>query len=605
LRLPTFTLLLTLEVLHLLLLYLLLTTMSDPPIHHFMRDKRIKAAVTILSAAVVSPVAAGILSAVFTLSAISLSLLTTLLRPSKWPRLSAWPCWTWGAIILVVVSLLVAWFFPAPEILTCAPLGDLFCVEWWPPLVPAGVYLLLVWFDYLHHKDFCDAGTEVRITRIAECGRRGYSLIIHSNTELSIWQRSLIRIKYGWRCFKCPSRTVCFAGVAFHLCLLSVEFNAERDGTRTRRVSRWLTPERRNPIRFSYRRMFLERVDRYLSEFPLAIGLVLYAIHGVFLWFGLYQPMLFGALVVWTGLAWLGAWLMLGRLVDPCLDCWISLALKMDAFIDGFYEIVWAFLTNESIWAFIVACKISAMIITGAGLFVYFFCEVGPIPSCVHLAISCVLLYLLALVPVVGRPLKCAACCLSSGMLSFARWASSAALACVAEASARAAAPARVTVSAVALAANAALKCAMRVLLVVFVAFRCRRVVLCVYSSTTSVSRSSFCLFVSPLRQSSIVPARDLRLKYCRPCLTPLDETASEGESSLEDFTPVPSDAAGAPLAKEEQADSVHVGHCEETAVLKQVPKKNAVLRTMASAVVPVRNSLRFVRRVAAILPRR
>jgi hypothetical protein len=540
LRLPTFTLLLTLEVLHLLLLYLLLTTMSDPPIHHFMRDKRIKAAVTILSAAVVSPVAAGILAVVFALSAISLSLLTTLLRPSKWPRLSAWSCWTWGAIILVVVSLFVAWFFPAPEILTCAPVGDLFCVEWWPPLVPAGVYLLLVWFDYLQHKDFCDAGTEVRITRIAECGRRGYSLIIHSNTELSIWQRSMIRIEYGWRCFKCPSRTVCFAGIDFHLCLMSVEFNADRDGTRTRRVSRWRTPERRIPVKFSYHRTFLERVDRYLSKFPLALGLVLYAIHEVLLWFDLYQPMLFGALVVWTGLAWLGAWLMLGRLVDPCLDCGISLALMIDAFIDGFYEVLWFFLTTEFVEGMIWASNIGSLAV-GPVMGLRVFADTQPAPRFVHVALACGLLRLLACVPVVGRPINRAASYLWGWIQSCTRRASSAAFELSVIALAEASAAARATASAVVMATQDAVRCAVHVLLVslpsavveatvVSVAGPARVVVLCVYSSTKSVSRIYVYILVSPSRQLSIVPAQEARSKYRRPSLALLAEARGEVE---------------------------------------------------------------------------
>jgi hypothetical protein len=495
-----------------------------------MRDKRIKAAASILSAVVVSLVAAGIFSMVFALSAVPL---TTLLRPSKWPRLSVWPFWTWKAIFLGVVSLIVAWFSPAPDILTCDPvIGRLFVCWNWPRLVvPLGLYRLLVRYDKC--KDFCDAGTEVLITRIAVCGRR--SLIVHSNADLSIWQRLLIRINYGWRFFEHPSWTGCYAGADFHLSLLSVQFDVEPDGTRTRRASEWVSPCGGEPVKFSYdNRTLLERVDRYLSEFPLALGLAMYAIHRVLLKFGCYDPVIFGAVVLGTRLAWLLTWLLLGRFVDACLGWLVALGQNVDIVIDGFYENLWAYLTTEFVETFILACKWTAVTVEVVALGVYFFCDIEPIPPYVHVAVSCSLLRLLAFVPVVGRPIKRARSYLWGWIRSGTRSASSAAFA----RAVRAAAAARVTASAVALAAKAAPTAFRRAVRGLLVSVRsgvagaavvsARVGVLCVYFGTKSIVGACICFSVSPSRQSPIVPARQARLMYYRPSLAPLADAVSE-----------------------------------------------------------------------------
>jgi hypothetical protein len=568
--------------------------------------------VSILSAVVVSPVAAGIFSVLFALSAVPL---TTLIRPSKWPRLSVWPCCTLNAIFLGVVSLIVAWFSPAPDILTCDPvIGRLFVCWNWPRLViPVGLYRLLVRYDKKQCNDFCDAGTEVLITRIAVCGRR--SLIVHSNADLSIWQRLLIRINYGWRFFEHPSWTGCYAGADFHLSLLSVQFDVEPDGTRTRRASEWVSPCGGVPVKFSYNRTLLERVERYLSEFPLALGLAIYAIHRVLLKFGCYDPVIFGAVVLGTRLAWLLTWLLLGRFVDACLGWLVALGQNVDIAIDGFFENCWAYLTTEFVETFILACKWSAVTVEVVALGVYFFCDIESIPPYVHVAVSCSVLRLLAFVPVVRRPIMCARSYLWRWIRSCTRSASSAAFA----RAVRAAAAARFTASAFALAAKAALTAFRRAVRGLLVSVRsgvagaavvsARVGVLCVYFGTKSVVSACICFSVSPSRQSPIVPARQARLMYYRPSLAPLADAVSEVESvatSSVDCSPVPSEGAGASAAKEENAESFgNALRCEkENAGVKKVRNGGAVLRAMTSSVAPVRRSLRLARRVAVSFSR-
>jgi hypothetical protein len=563
--------------------------MSAHTIHAFLREKGLMSAVAILLAAVIqSPVAVGIVVSVSYLPTVPLK---RLLRPSKWPRLRVWPFWTWGAIYLVAVSLIVAWFSHAPDILTCVPVpvheDVFFCWKssWKLPrlVVPVGLHLLLLWYDYRQYRDFCDAGTEVLITRIDECNRNddsepSSSWMVHSNAELD--DEQLRKVTIGFPCLTAvPSLPFLYEGVWYQLCLWTVHFMAESDGTRVRRVST-CTPEMGRPIEFTpTRSSWVETTELCFATCPLAMGLTSFALHGFFLFAGAYNHFgwfLFLVFVVLLALPW-GSWLIAGRKVEPFLDKSV-----------------------DSLCEFLCVTFVSCLFV--AYFFLLYLGVVVPLASPTlaldttvrafgALALSCVLLRILAEVPDVGPPIKCAASILARLIRSFCcfvvpTFAKSikAGLATLALAGVLLSAPSAVAVASV-----------------VTVAVPARVRMLVVVGAVKAISG----LLVSPRRQPAILKTGEARSKHRRPKLVPLAHTSSKvGSDSARVASScrgVPSEATGASGAQRRVFGRrrVHEGRRPpKKAVAANSRKGGAVLGALASSVAPVRRSLRLARRV-------
>jgi hypothetical protein len=531
----------------------------------------------LISAAIGSPAAAGTLCVAFALSTLSLK---RLLRPSQWPRLIAWPCWTWGTIFYMVLALFHAWFYaPAPDILTCEPLGDLnFCWEWlWQKSrIPAGVYLVLVAYDYLQYCDFCDPETEVRIARIARSDRRWASLVVLSNVELSSTQLFFLQVTFCLRSVECLFEQLCFEGVGFHLAFLSARFTAERDGSRTRRVSRWTSPSCGEALRFSYYRPFMERMDSHLSDCPFAIGFALFALHKAILEFGYYDVTKLGWIV---GIAWI-VWLKLAPTVDACLDVCVDLCRGIDASVAPCCELAWRVVSNMIVWE---------MVLFVYGTIVLDDPEVdlaASVRTFTVMMTSCVALHLFSEIPFVGYPLKCAG---------------------------RAAAPR------IAIAIKATIRAALVVLrmLVVTASFsaagaatvlvRVPALALVHFVCAVKKAIAWCCVCVnSPRRHMAVLPPREARLKYRRPRVVSLADTWREVEPARgrgEGGRNAPSRAAGGSPSKR-RALAERAGRCKSMAVARKLRNRGVILGAMASSVAPVRRSVRVARRAAGSFSR-
>jgi hypothetical protein len=564
--------------------------MNENTIHDFMREKGLKAAVAILLAAAIgSPAAVGALTVVFALSTLTL---TRLLRPSKWPRLSAWPCWTWGTTFYMVLAFYHAWFYaPAPDILTCDPVGELhFCWEWlWlKSRIPAGAYLLLVAYDYLQYCDFCAPGTEVLMTRITEFDQGGlsdYSVVVHSNVELTYDQWLVIMMRYGWRCLEPPSMYWGVGGKTIQLCLMSVRFDAEPDGTRTRGVSKWTSPNPGQPVEFSYYRPMPERIDLHLSQSPLATGLLLFTLREVLFMFECDDFTKVVGLSFLVGMAWL----TFGRAFDSCLHCWLVFARAIDGLADWLCGVL--FEHRKACMIFLIVC-VSTVLVTVAAVF---YDERAAVRAFVHLALACVVLRIVAGVPILGKTFKFAISTLSNSMRSITL----------------------ATASAIALGAKSFIAALSRTSHMLFflvpstvvgatavsAAFSVRALVLCVYySAMRSILRVFFFfLSTSSSRQSAIASPQEARSKYPRPMLAPLAETRTSVEPAPvrgDERLSVSFNISCAASATASSSDRVG-RHTKNAAVVKGFRKGGVVLGVMASSVTPLRRSIRLARRFA------
>jgi hypothetical protein len=537
-------------------------------IHAFMREKGLKAAVAILLAAAMrSPVAAGIVVAVFFLPTLSLK---RLLRPSKWPWLSVCPYLNWGTIIFVVLALFHAWLYtPAAEILTCTVIGDLFfCWEWLRLMsrTSAGVYLLLVAYDHLQYHDICDPGTEVLITRIEKCrdsGQPSTSWIVHSTVELD--DKQLRRLRDDWRC-TATSPPFLFEGAWYKLCLQSVHFLAESDGTRTRCVST-CTPELDRPIEFTSTRSCIESTELCFSMCPVAMGLTLFALHGAILWTGVFNHFLRIFLVWFAFHAWSEPWLGSALEVEPFLEAFADFLFKVclcgaDSFLFGFGVFS---LANASVDFYTMVCGFSA------------------------LALSCFLLRILAEVPDIGPPIKCTASSLVRLMRSFGRF--------VVPTVAKLIKAGLATLALVGVLLSAPF--AVAVALVVTVAVPVRVRMLVVVGAGKAISG----LLVSPERRPAILKSREARLKYRCPKLVPLVDARNKvgpDSAGVSSCRVVPSKPTGASDTKRRMfSRRGQEGRPSKKTVAAHSQKGGVVLGALASSVAPVRRSLRLAVRVA------
>jgi hypothetical protein len=496
----------------------------------------------------------------------------------------------WGTIIFVALALFHAWFYtPVADILACTPIGDLFfCWEWlWlPSRIRAVVYLLLVAYDHLQYHDICDPGTEVLITRIAEfgqCGLSDCSFVIHSNVELTYNQWLELGMRYGWRCLERPYKYWDIGGKTIQLCLMSVRFDAEPDGTRTRCVSKWTSPNPGQPVEFSYYRPLAERIDHHLSESPLAIGLLLFKLHEVILMFECDNfTKVVGGLAFFVVMAWL----TYGRAFDSCLHLWVVFARAIDGLADWLCGVL--FEHSRACMIFLIVCVSTVLVILAA----VFYDERAAVRAFVHLASACGMLRIVAAVPILGKTFKVAISTLSNSMRSISL----------------------LTASGIALGAKtltAALSPTIRVLFfsvpytvvgatAVSAAFSARALVLCVYSAMRSITKACFFLLASSKRQSASASIES-RSQYPRPTLAPLAKTGTLAEtgnlaepatSPCDERLLVPSYVACAESATRSNATSSdRLGrHMKKTtAVVSLFRNGGVLLGDMASTAAPVR----------------